>query len=75
MKAYVQFMSKGRESLGSDGVFILDGRQKLETWKKDARKRKHQLRFVAPYIDGFKIMEGNFKKSRMLYEEDGEVQP
>ena len=74
MKAYVQFLSndttgKIHEELGSDGVYILDGRNNLETWKCDAIERMHRLRFVKPYLKGYRIYRGSrFDNSHMIHE-------
>ena len=62
MKHYVQFtVSHDKievvDVCGSDGVFILDGRNNLRTMKCDALKRMHKLRNVCA-IDGYKIMKG-----------------
>jgi hypothetical protein len=62
MKIFVQFLTlntKGEvdDLLGSDGVFILDGRNNLNTWIKDAHNRIKQLKNVQPEIVGFKIIK------------------
>jgi len=51
MKYYVQFYkvsdttsNSKTEVLGSDGVFILDGRNKLLTMIADAKRRIHQYK-------------------------------
>lgn len=70
---YVQFLTpntKGESDTlcGSDGVFILDGRNKMETWIKDAFDRIHSLRFVQKQIVGFKIIKGHLlDKGETLY--------
>jgi hypothetical protein len=62
MKVYVQFLTKaldGKEIidlLGSEGVFILDGRNSLATWKADATERAYRMRKVHPTIVGWKII-------------------
>lgn len=63
MKVYVQFLTtdlKGRltEAIGSDGVYILDGRNKLRTQKNDAMVRMHRLRSVHPEYIGYRIYKG-----------------
>lgn len=62
MTHYLQFLvvnqNKLSDLLGSDGVFILDGRNNLETMKADAQLRIHKLRFVQPHIAGYKIIKG-----------------
>jgi len=60
MKYYVQFTSVRNnrvvDNLGSDGVFILDGRNSLDTMKCDAMLRMDKLRRVAK-IDGYRIIK------------------
>jgi len=60
MKCYVQFTSVRNnrvvDNLGSDGVFILDGRNTIETMKCDAMLQMNRLRKVAS-IDGYKIIK------------------
>ena len=74
MKVYVQFLTTDTsgdlcESVGSDGVFILDGRNTLETWKADAEERIHRLRFVQTNIVGYRIMKGDrIGDSKMVFE-------
>ncbi len=51
---YVQFYAKSLdgtlvEACGSDGVFILDGRNKLQVMKLDAQKQMHRLTKVRTY--------------------------
>ena len=63
MTYYLQFLVVNQNKylsdlLGSDGVFILDGRNKLDTMKADAQLRMHRLRFVQPNIIGYKIIKG-----------------
>lgn len=72
MKYFIQFLhvrdNKLYENLGSDGVFILDGRNNLQTMKCDAQARIHTLRNIAK-IDGYRIMQGNkFSNATQLYE-------
>ena len=68
MKAYVQFTIKDQDLLGSDGVFVLDGRCKLQTWIDTAIQRATWLKPVQPHIDGIKIMVGNrFDNSRCIH--------
>jgi hypothetical protein len=72
MKAYVQYLTKDTngdvaDALGSDGVFILDGRNKLRTWRIDADKRLHKLRNVQPGYIGYKIMKGDLRDSVEVY--------
>ncbi len=63
MRYYTQFLipdadGKPQELLGSDGVFILDGRNSLGGMCKDSIERASQLKNVQPHIIGFKIMKG-----------------
>lgn len=62
MKYYLQFLhvidEELHEILGTDGVFILDGRNNQRTMICDAQIRMHQLRNVQK-IDGYKIMKGD----------------
>lgn len=63
MKAYAQFLTtdlsgKIVEALGSDGVFILDGRNNLETMNNDATERMNKLRKVQPHYIGYRIYRG-----------------
>ena len=72
MKCHLQFLQviddELHEILGSDGVFILDGRNKLRTMKCDAQERIHKLRNVQK-IDGYRIMRGSrFGNSVCVYE-------
>ena len=72
MKYFVQFLhirsGKLYENLGSDGVFILDGRNTLETMKRDAQERLFRLRNVRQ-IDGYRIMKGErFTNAEQVYQ-------
>jgi hypothetical protein len=72
MKYFVQFLhireNELHENLGSDGVFILDGRNNLNTMKCDAQERMFKLRNVSK-IDGYRIMEGErFTNAQMKYQ-------
>jgi len=62
MKYYVQFThvenNKMVDNLGSDGVFILDGRNTLRTMICDVMVRTDQLRKVAN-IDGYRIIKAD----------------
>lgn len=51
---------------GSDAIFILDGRNKLVTWRKDAARRIEQLKAVKR-IDAFEIRVGDLRKNRTVY--------
>lgn len=56
---YVKFLQENSgvvmEALGTEGVFILDGRNKLSTMIDDAYERMHKLRNVHPNYVGFQI--------------------
>lgn len=73
MKFYVQFThirnNKVVDNLGSNGVFILDGRNSTEGMQCDAMLRMNQLRKVAN-IDGYKIIKANrfTDKGKLIYE-------
>ena len=54
------------ESLGSDGIFILDGRNNLETMIRDSVTRMKKLSKLHDYT-GFKIMKGDLKRSTCIY--------
>ena len=62
MKYYVQFThvrdNKMVDNLGSDGVFILDGRNTIEAMKCEALLHTDRLRKVAN-IDGYKIIKAD----------------
>ena len=64
MKYYIQFYTgENNEALGSDGVFILDGRNSTYNMINDGRDRAWQLRNIKKFY-GFKIMRGErFKDS------------
>lgn len=71
MKYYLQFYhvieNELQEICGSDGVFILDGRNSLRTMKCDAQERIYKLRNVQK-IAGYAIMKGErFTNSVCLY--------
>ena len=73
---YVQFYTTGCmtgkeiECSGSDGVFILDGRNRLDIMIQDAKDRIRQLRFVKSDIVAFSICKGDrFSDSREVYRE------
>jgi hypothetical protein len=76
MKYHVQFLEQSIvdngllvEALGSDGVFILDGRNTLETMKEDAMDRLRALRKVRKFV-GFVIKEGNrFDRAACIFTE------
>ena len=47
------------EMCGSDGVFILDARNSLETMKDDANDRMQKLNKFGKQITGYKIVRAN----------------
>ena len=72
MKYFVQFLHirNGElcENIGSDGVFILDGRNTLDTMKRDAQERLFRLKNVSR-IDGYRIMKGErFTNAEQVYQ-------
>ena len=72
MKYFAQFLhvkdNELHENIGSDGVFILDGRNTLDTMKRDAQERLFRLRNVSR-IDGYRIMKGErFSDAEQVYE-------
>ena len=63
MLYYAQFLEKNLkndlvEALGSDGVFILDGRNTLKTMICDTMIRMHRLSNVKPGYVGYRIYKG-----------------
>lgn len=46
-------------AIGTDSIYILDGRNRLSTWIADMRKRANQLVKVQPHYAAFKIMRGS----------------
>ena len=74
MKYYVQFLEPNKdytkmiEPCGSDSVYILDGRNSIQTMKRDAIERMDKLRHVQSY-SGYRIMKGSrFDNSTVIYE-------
>ena len=47
------------EMCGSDGVFVLDGRNNIETMKDDANERVQKLNKFGKQITGYKIVRAN----------------
>jgi hypothetical protein len=45
------------EMCGSDGVYILDGRNNLDNMIIDAEKRMEKMRTIHTYIIGYKIIK------------------
>jgi hypothetical protein len=74
MHTHVQFLEKNlngdiRDACGSDGVFILDGRNNLPTFIYDARNRAKQLSRVSHFV-GFSIRCGaRLDNCREIYRE------
>ncbi len=63
MKYHVQFLNldlKGevQDALGSDGVFILDGRNSLSTMEVDANKQFHRMNKHLHTYCGWEIRKG-----------------
>ena len=47
------------ELCGSDGVFILDGRNNIETMEEDAQQRMQKLNKFGKQITGYRILRAN----------------
>jgi hypothetical protein len=45
------------EAIGSDGVFILDGRNSLSTWVYDAKQRLEKMKQLGKNFIGFTIVK------------------
>jgi len=58
MNTYVQFMFNDIDCLGSDGVFILDGRNKLSTMIYNCKVQMKRLRQIKE-ITSFKIVKSD----------------
>ena len=63
MKAFIQFYTKNlagetMEALGTDGVFILDGRNNLDTMIFDGQEQAYSLHRIHKY-EGFKVIRGS----------------
>ena len=74
MKYYVQFLDTDVpghivEAMGSDGVFILDGRNSMDTMTVDAITQFHRMnKNIHTYV-GWRIMKGSrFDNSKMIKE-------
>jgi len=63
---YVQFYVNDKELLGSDGVYILDGRNNFHNMINDCYERVNKLRFVQPNINSFQIFKGKFSDSKPI---------
>jgi hypothetical protein len=57
-KGYIKVEPFEQEILGTDGVFILDGRNSIDTMIQDAKTRADKLKNVKT-IHGFKIIRAN----------------
>ncbi len=71
MKYFIQFQQlvngKMRDRLGSDGVYLLDGRNSLQTMKLDAAERAAALKNIFK-VDAYVIMKGScFCKAVAIY--------
>ena len=77
MKVYVQFFHMSHnydgnhpehliEACGDSGVFILDGRNSLDTWKQDAENRVKQLCTWKKYTK-YEIRRGDFRNYAVIY--------
>ena len=75
MKYYTQFLVYNTngdvsEAVGSDGVFILDGRCGRNTMIEDSRTHMRMLKRINKYYIGFRIMKGTrFDNSTLVHEE------
>jgi hypothetical protein len=75
MKAFAEFINaKGEPQLGSDAVFKLDGRNTLPTWKHDAARQLYRLQSIHSNWVGFRIMLGDLRSSRQVYQYIKEAQ-
>lgn len=54
------------DATGSDGIYFLDGRNKISTMIADANKRITQLSAVKNY-KYFEIRRGSISKSNVIY--------
>ena len=54
------------DCIASNGIFILDGRNSLETMIEDAKQQVKRLQYVKPFISSFKIMKGDLKRSQCV---------
>lgn len=76
MKYHTQFLTRNRlgyisESLGSDGVFILDGRCGRDTMIQDSRNQLRRMRKIHPQYIGFVIKKGErLDQARIVYREE-----
>ena len=56
---FSEINKKPIELCGSDGVFVLDGRNNIETMKEDAQQRLQKLNNFGKQITGYKIIRAN----------------
>jgi len=71
MKYHIQFFTKdlkGRivEALGSDSVFILDGRNSINTMIQDGIAQANRLKAIQPYYIKFEVRQGNIKHNHTI---------
>ncbi len=70
MKYFIQYLNKGLltgnpiEACGDRAIFILDGRNTLETMIDDAHTANGYKRPLYPY---FRIMKGTFRDAVSIY--------
>ena len=57
-----------QEILGSDGVFILDGRNDINTMINDCHDRIKRLKNIFT-VNAFEIHRGDFRNSTIVYKE------
>lgn len=74
MKYYVRFLdlntrNEVSEALGSDAVFILDGRNTLENMIVDAIKQFHRMNKNLHSYCGWRIMKGSRFNNSVLVKE------
>lgn len=68
MKTYAHFTTNGKENLGSDAWFRLDGRNTLRTQIIDSGKRMKLLSNIHPNYNGFQIRVGEKPStSKIIY--------
>ena len=53
-------------AIGTDSIYILDGRNRLSTQIADMRERAKQLRKVQPHYAAFKIMRGSISHATAI---------
>ena len=63
---WVKCEPQEKDCIGSDGVFILDGRNSIDTMIEDAKDRAKKLKNIKPWISGFKIIKGDFNNGRVV---------